>query len=345
MFDFPEMDANSPLNLSINPNSTQLTDSLDVPDLLTSTPAPNNQLGAIEVENWQLSLEYSPIDVDSLLVPQSIEVEKASTSNSTTELDNISKDLLTGQILSSGIGTLNRVRPYTIKPGDTLWNIAQQELGNPYNWVNIQKEDGTTFTEAEARNLQIGQLVYLPMSNSPFELDQILDSVEPSMLPYAQDSIPLILSQVEQSGITDQAQIAYILATAEHESHLGRWMEELSDGWQYEGRQDLGNIHPGDGPRFKGRGYIQITGRSNYQYWSNILGIDLVNNPQRASEPEIAATILVQGMRDGTFTGVSLNDYINNSQLDFYNARRIVNRLDRASEIAAIAEDYLRILT
>ncbi|NEP01231.1 MAG: LysM peptidoglycan-binding domain-containing protein [Symploca sp. SIO2E9] len=345
MFDFPEMNANSPLGLSVNPNFTHLTGSVDLSDLLSSTPAPNSQLGAIEIEDLQLSLENSPLPVEMLVIPQSSETWISNTGNSTTEFDSISKDLLTGQLLNFGTGTLNSVRPYTIQPGDTLWDIAQQELGNPYHWVNIQKEDGTTFTETEARSLQIGQLVYLPTSNSPFDLDQILDSVDPSILPYAQDSIPLILAQIEQSGITDQAQIAYILATAEHESHLGRWREELSDGWQYEGRQDLGNIHPGDGPRFKGRGYVQITGRSNYQYWSNILGIDLVNHPERASEPEIAAKILVQGMSDGAFTGVSLDDYINNSQLDFYNARRIVNSLDRASEIAAIAEDYLRILT
>lgn len=340
------MDANSPLSLSVNPNSTTLTGGVDVPDLLTSTPAPNRQLGEIEIDNLQLSLEQqSPIPVEMLLVCESIETEIPSISNSTTEFDNISKDPLTGQVLSSGIGTLNRTRPYTIKPGDTLWNIAQEELGNPYQWVNIQQDDGTTFTETEARNLQVGELIYLPISDSPFDLDEIFNSVNSSILPYAQDSIPLILSQVEHSGITDEAQIAYILATAEYESHLGRWIEELSDGWQYEGRQDLGNIHPGDGPRFKGRGYVQITGRSNYQHWSNRLGIDLVNHPERASEPEIAAIILVQGMRDGTFTGVSLDDYINNSHLDFYNARRIVNSLDRADEIAAIAEDYLITLT
>ena len=67
----------------------------------------------------------------------------------------------------------------------------------------------------------------------------------------------------------------------------------------------------------------------------------MVNRPERAKEFSIAAKILVQGMRDGTFTGKKLSDYLGD---DFFNARRIVNGTDRASEIAAIAESYLNVL-
>ena len=58
-------------------------------------------------------------------------------------------------------------------------------------------------------------------------------------------------------------------------------------------------------------------------------------------EPEIAAKILVQGMCDGSFTRVKLNDHIGN---DFVNARKIINWLDRAEQIAAIADEYLKVL-
>ncbi|MBO1348063.1 MAG: peptidoglycan-binding protein [Hormoscilla sp. GUM202] len=189
--------------------------------------------------------------------------------------------------------------------------------------------------------------VYLPYNNliSSLNLDRIIASIPYRELhPYAWESIPLILRSCDINGVIDLGQIAYILATAEHESRLGQWMEELASGWAYEWRSDLGNNRSGDGPRYKGRGFVQITGRRNYTDWSGRLGIDLVNVPEKAAEPDLAAKILVIGMRDGTFTNHRLGQYIWGSRRDFYNARRIVNRLDRAAHIAAIAEEYYRVL-
>ena len=125
---------------------------------------------------------------------------------------------------------------------------------------------------------------------------------------------------------------------------MGQWMEEFASGQAYEWREDLGNIYWGDGPRYKGRGYVQITGRTNYKRWSQLLGVDLVGQPHLASEPDLAAQIVVQGMRDGEFTGHTLDEHINENKQDFYNARRIVNWLDRAEHIAAIARAYVRVM-
>ena len=177
-------------------------------------------------------------------------------------------------------------------------------------------------------------------------LNRIIESIPEylGLREYAWDSIPLILRECYRSGVTDRGQIAYILATAEHESGLGKWMEELASGWAYEGRSDLGNNQPGDGPRYKGRGFVQITGRRNYTDWSDRLGIDLVNFPEQAGQPDIAAKILVRGMLSGTFTGHRLGQYIWGYWRDFYNARRIVNGLDRAAWIEAIALEYYKVL-
>jgi len=60
--------------------------------------------------------------------------------------------------------TPGQQRQYIIKPGDTLSGIAQRELGNANRWREIQKPGGGTFTEAEARQLRVGQSVYLPVS-------------------------------------------------------------------------------------------------------------------------------------------------------------------------------------
>lgn len=156
-------------------------------------------------------------------------------------------------------------------------------------------------------------------------------------------SAKLIVDRCKQSGLL-RNQAAYVLATAWHESARFRFMREL---WgptmaqqKYEGRGDLGNFKAGDGKRFMGRGFVQLTGRRNYQDWSRRLGIDLVKEPHLAEQPEYAAKILVEGMRLGTFTGKSLSDYITVQNSDFVGARRIVNGTDKARMIAGYAEQF-----
>ena len=107
---------------------------------------------------------------------------------------------------------------------------------------------------------------------------------------------------------------------------------------------DLGNIKAGDGPRFKGRGYVQITGRANYRKFSTKLGVDLIGNPDLALDPPISYKIASLGMREGSFTGKDLNDYIHGAHCDYRNARRIINGLDKADKIKGYAEKFEAIL-
>jgi surface antigen len=208
--------------------------------------------------------------------------------------------------------------------------------------TSAQQYDSPEISLAETWS---GEGIYTPLERAVnYDANKIINSVPSSLRIYAKDSISRILNAAKASGVTDIGQIAYILATAEHESKLGLWMEELASGQAYEGRADLGNIYPGDGVKYKGRGYVQITGRKNYTQWGQQLGINLVNQPTLASDKDIAAKILVQGMRDGTFTGKKLSHYINGGNRDFVNARRIVNGTDRASTIAQIANRYVQAL-
>ncbi len=93
---------------------------------------------------------------------------------------------------------------------------------------------------------------------------------------------------LEKYGITTKLRLAHFLAQIAHESDHFRTTEEYASGRAYEGRRDLGNVRRGDGVRFKGRGVIQLTGRANYQKYGDILGIDLVNNPELAATPRVS---------------------------------------------------------
>lgn len=99
------------------------------------------------------------------------------------------------------------------------------------------------------------------------------------------------------------ARLAAFLAQLAHESGEYRWMEEI---WGptpaqlgYEGRADLGNVHPGDGARFKGHGPIQITGRANHKACGAYLGIDLERDPRLLTRPEYATASAVWFWRFG----------------------------------------------
>lgn len=153
-----------------------------------------------------------------------------------------------------------------------------------------------------------------------------------------------IIQECDRQGVKQDEQVAYIIGTVQRESDMGRVMKE--EGGEkylsrYEGRKDLGNTSPGDGVKYAGRGYIQLTGKVNYERWAKKLGIDLVGNPDLAAQPKYALPILVISMRDGLTTGRKLSTYISPGKIDWINARRVVNALDKAELIAGYAKAWL----
>lgn len=127
-------------------------------------------------------------------------------------------------------------------------------------------------------------------------------------------------------------EFAYVLATAHHETAATlRPITEFGKRAyfdRYEMRADLGNVKKGDGFRYRGRGFVQITGRANYRKY----GIE--HNPDDALKPDIAAAIIIDGMARGKFTGKKLADYFGANGPDPIGARRIINGTDRAKLIA-----------
>lgn len=80
---------------------------------------------------------------------------------------------------------------------------------------------------------------------------------------------------LKRFDITTASRIRHFISQLSHESGGGRYMKEIASGDAYDGRSDLGNTQPGDGRRFKGAGYLQMTGRANYQRFA-----DYVKDPR-----------------------------------------------------------------
>ena len=121
-----------------------------------------------------------------------------------------------------------------------------------------------------AKTVKAAPKPYVPVTNSPFELT---------------------LRKAALGAKIAGAELAAFLGQCAHESAKFTTTKEFADGSQYEGRKDLGNVKPGDGVRYKGRGFIQITGRANYTAAAKDLGIDLVNHPELAEKPDVAAKV------------------------------------------------------
>lgn len=105
--------------------------------------------------------------------------------------------------------------------------------------------------------------------------------------------------------------------------------------------RQMGNVRPGDGAKYCGRGYVQLTWQANYEKAAQKLGEPLLSDPDLAMRPAIAARIMREGMEEGWFTGRKLTMLPPTASVDqFTEARRIINGRDRAGEIAEFATEY-----
>lgn len=151
-----------------------------------------------------------------------------------------------------------------------------------------------------------------------------------------EDTIKAIVTECRKQGLNLPEQIAYVIATADWETaHTMLPVREAywkSEDW----REEHLRYYP-----YYGRGFVQLTWKYNYIKYSKILDIDMVADPDLALSFDVALFILVHGFKTGAFTGKKIADYINESEADFFNARRCINGIDQAQKIAQLAEDYL----
>lgn len=213
------------------------------------------------------------------------------------------------------------------------------------------------------------------MDRSKF-FDAVRSTVFDGKLSQSQvNGMESILDACDKFGIIDARMIAYILATPMIETggSFVPIVENLNYSAQgllktfpkyftpaqanayarqpqkianrvYANRMGNGNEASGQGWLWRGRGYTQITGHDNYAKFSKILGVDILTNPDLALSDDIAAKIIVIGMRDGVFTGHKLSNYFEPDTADWVGARRIVNGQDKAQQIANFGRQFLTAL-
>ena len=164
--------------------------------------------------------------------------------------------------------------------------------------------------------------------------------------PETVTSVTEIVNARERYGFT-LPQLAYLLATAYHETahdfipkrEYGSAAYFIRKYWEnVRQRAWLGNDSADEAVKYCGRGLVQITGEVNYEKFG------IADNPDKALELPTAIDIIYRGMRDGTFTGRKISHYINADKTDYYNARRVINGIDKAPLIEGYALAFEKML-
>lgn len=154
------------------------------------------------------------------------------------------------------------------------------------------------------------------------------------------DALDGFLNMYEKNkSYFSKEQWAYVFATTFHETNATflpvREAYWLSESWR---KKNL-RYYP-----YYGRGYVQITWKENYERYQKKLNKPLVLTPDLAMTPEVAFFILIDGFKNGVFTGKKISDYINDSKKDYVRARYCINGTDKRDLIAKYANLFEKML-
>ena len=195
-----------------------------------------------------------------------------------------------GESVNEKVGDVSQI----VEPGDTIYSIARQNNLDP---AELMKFNGFTINT----KLKLGQEVKIPQKKSaspatPSKKSAPVAGQGAQPAPITGSNLETTLrSFAIKAGIKGK-ELAQFLAQCAHETMNFNSLVELGDNFKnYDPKvnpakaKTLGNTNPGDGERFKGRGYIQLTGRWNYTQAGQALGLPLDQKPQLLERPDVAA--------------------------------------------------------
>jgi len=159
-------------------------------------------------------------------------------------------------------------------------------------WVNMTDLDAT---DAPQTTPPTEPDQWTSVATTQFSPDQI-SSVIGCSVDAVQQQWPALVGALQEQNLTDKLCLIAALATIGVEvpsfQPIGEYGGDAYFTRMYEGRTDLGNSQPGDGPRYHGRGFIQLTGRANYRAYGQLLSVPLEDNPDLALDPTVSARVL-----------------------------------------------------
>jgi predicted chitinase len=221
-------------------------------------------------------------------------------------LDEGWRDWIAGAALGAGVALSGPaaadVERVQVQKGDTVYSIAKAFSTTPQVIQKLNKLD-KNFTVKPGQEIKVPKWpeVKEPEKKKP-EKKKSEKKLDVSKTLTGTMHEAILIREANRAGITDPVELAALLSQAAHESHDFKSMVEYGgslDFKKYDPKyapkkaRALGNTKVGDGARYKGRGYIQLTGRYNYKRAGEALGLPLEAKPELAEKPEIAAKIAV----------------------------------------------------
>jgi putative chitinase len=168
----------------------------------------------------------------------------------------------------------------------TVGNLATLSGANISESTAVAFDDTqNTFITNEYEDLEFKLMEMADSIPTPPEYSEIENGIiqTPNYKTNVQVPPEVVFSMKKYNIARTPIQRAHFLAQCAHESGMWIYKEELASGAQYEGRLDLGNTDVGDGKLYKGRGYIQLTGKANYKKFGALMGVDIEKNPTLVS--------------------------------------------------------------
>jgi len=173
---------------------------------------------------------------------------------------------------------------------------------------------------------------------SALTTDDVLDKLTPATVkacwPTAsaeavEQNLPIVKAALKEFGLSDRNMVIAAMAVMRiNSTNFAPFIEPESIARRYEGRADMGNTEPGDGVKFKGRGFIGLTGKANYALYGKQLGIDLLQDPDAANKPDIAARLMAAFLKR---TAVAMRSAI--SEKDYNRALRLITGGTNAGDL------------